>query len=429
MAKRDGLYRRGRIWWIRTDPLDGVPRSTGCTDFEAARIWRSTRERLAADPAHAAATQATLGDWIGRVVAMKERTSSVATAQVYRQKLGHFLRVWGADLSLAAIGPELTDSYVSQRRGETVSDHTISKEVTHLCYLLRLAKRSKSYAGDIESIRPPDLHAGYVPRKRALTRHEVVRLLAALEPERAALVAVCIALGCRRSEAFKLLPSDVDIKAQRVFVRGTKTEESLRSVPVLSLFRPLLDAALPYLPLQPWENLSRDLNRACERAGILPCTPNDLRRTHATLLQEAGVDRDVIRRLLGHTTTALVDRVYGQARPEALADLAEARLVSAQPIITLHVRDAEVVPIADPGATLGIRTPDLRFTKPRTGSAKDAGSNDVRRLATTADGGERYRPGVVRAGTLQCAARLSLGYAALRVGALSNRTRAAGGRL
>jgi integrase len=34
-----------------------------------------------------------------------------------------------------------------------------------------------------------------------------------------------------------------------------------------------------------WTNVRRDLNEACERAGIAPCSPNDLRRTCATWLR------------------------------------------------------------------------------------------------------------------------------------------------
>ena len=47
MAKtRDGLYKRGPIWWVSTDPVTGKPQSTGCRDKKAARLWRRNRERL-----------------------------------------------------------------------------------------------------------------------------------------------------------------------------------------------------------------------------------------------------------------------------------------------------------------------------------------------------------------------------------------------
>lgn len=398
--RRGGLYKRGPFWWIRTDPVTGKARSTKCSDLEAARRFFAVRERIAADPSHAAAETARLDEWIRRVIAAKERAGkSAATIEVYRTKLGHWLRL-APGAMLAQVTPEFVDAFVEQRRREDVSDHTISKEVSHLLTVLRAAKRARAYAGDLETLRPADLHAGYKPRKRALSRQEVQRLLAELAPELGALVAVCIALGCRLSEAQKLLPSDVELSLGRVHIGGTKTEEADRFVPVLSVYRGLLAAALPYLPLAPRNNICRDLAAACRRAGIEPCTPNDLRRTHATLLSEAGVDRDVTRRLLGHTTTNLVDRVYGQPSTAALAELAESSIAraGAEPVISsenhdpagvalreCYIRDeSREIQFVDPagkvGADFEIRTRDLRFTKPDPYTGQAWASADERRF-------------------------------------------------
>jgi integrase len=282
--KRDGLYKRGPVWWIRTDPVTGKAQSTYCRDLEAARRYRAVRERLAADPSHAAAETARLDEWIRRVIAVKESDgSSKSTVEVYRTKLGHWLRL-APGAMLADITPDFVDAFVAQRRTEEVTDHTISKEVTHLCTVLKAAKRAGCYPLAIETLRPPGLHAGYKPRKRALTREEVVALMAELKPELAALVAVCVSLGCRLSEAYRLQPTDVG--AASVHIRGTKTDESDR----VSLFFQHLpipsSAGAAQLPLgrEP-NNLRRDL-AACVPAGRIPvCTPNDLRRTHATLLR------------------------------------------------------------------------------------------------------------------------------------------------
>jgi integrase len=54
----------------------------------------------------------------------------------------------------------------------------------------------------------------------------------------------------------------------------------------------------------PWQNVRRDLAQACDRAGIEPCTPNDLRRTCATWLRQAGAAPDLIAPVMGHTDTA-----------------------------------------------------------------------------------------------------------------------------
>lgn len=413
--KRDGLYKRGRYWWIRTDPVTGKPRSTYCTDFEAARLFRAKRERLAADPSHAAAETARLDEWIRRVIAVKESDgSSSATVEVYRTKLGHWLRL-APGAMLVDVDPDFVDAYVAQRRTEEVTDHTISKEVTHLWTVLKAAKRAGCYPRDIDTLRPPGLHAGYKPRKRALTRAEVVALMAELKPELAALVAICVALGCRLSEAYRLQPSDIGPSS--VHIRGTKTDEADRHVPILSLFAATLRSAAAALPLgrEP-NNLRRDIAAACARAGIQPCTPNDLRRTHATLLAEHGVDRDVTRRLLGHTTTRLVDTVYGQPTTEALGALAEAKLLTAAP---LHGRDT-----GDQGTTrthkkhradFEIRTRDLRFTKPLA-TASDIAEPPNHPGFSRSSAGERGRTrAYARTDSLQPIPALALALAAERV--------------
>ncbi len=327
-SKKQGFYKRGNVWWLRTDPHTKRPISTGCRSFEAAEIWRAERERFAANPSLARSMAATFGDWAQRFVDLKSRDSSRGNVVYCSSKLGAALRIWGADCKLSTIDAGLMDQYVAQRRAERVKEHTISKEVSTIMQVLKFAKRGQAYAGDLDTLRPPDLHDNYVPRSRSLTADEVARLRAAVSPRCSALIAVCVALGCRRSEAVRLEPWDVDLAAGVVHIRGTKTKASNRRVPILSIFRPLLEEALPSLPVGEGyaHSLSVILPRACAKIGIPRVSPNDLRRTHATWLYEAGVDRDVIRRLLGHTTGRLVDQVYGRPAPSALAALAEERL-------------------------------------------------------------------------------------------------------
>jgi hypothetical protein len=68
----------------------------------------------------------------------------------------------------------------------------------------------------------------------------------------------------------------------------------------------------------PWQNVRRDLREACKRAGIPPCSPNDLRRTFATWLRAAGAPTDLIAPVMGHADTRMVERVYGRLAPSDL---------------------------------------------------------------------------------------------------------------
>jgi len=319
MAKTtSGLYRRGGIWWVRTDPITGKPRSTKCRDKEAALLVRASREREAADPAHAAATKETLSDACVRLIDARQAIGK--PTGYYVQKLGHWLRIFGDDRKLAGFGPAEFDEFVRQRRTEGVTDHTIGKEVRCMGTVLRLAKRVGRYAGDLAVLRPMDLTGGYVPRTRALPPHELMALLAQLEPKRWAFVALSVGLGLRRGEVYRLQPADLDFVLGIAHVRGTKTAGALRTIPILAPFRGLLESAAKQLPVPNWNNYLRDLRLACAKAGIATVTANDLRRTHATLLRSAGVDRDVARRLLGHAAqSTMLETVYDQPTPHELA--------------------------------------------------------------------------------------------------------------
>ena len=327
MGKRDGFYKRGRIWWCTTDPITKRPRSTGCTDLTAAKGWKVERERTLHDPAHHRASKATLGEWAAKLIAKKAEKLKPISLRLYPQYFGHWVRLIPESTVLRDIGPGTFDDFISLRRADGVTDYTIGKELTAMVSLLRFAKRAGCYPGDLEALRPVDFEGHHTKGTRALTPEEFVLLMAKLTHQQQAFVCVCIALGCRRSEAARV----DEIKGDLVFIAGTKTEEARRTVPVLSVFRKLLDLAAPAVPVSKStvSNLTRWLWDSCDAAGIPRCCANDLRRTHASWLKELGVDSDVVRRLLGHTTSALVDGVYGRPRPEKLALLAEKSIADA----------------------------------------------------------------------------------------------------
>jgi integrase len=49
---------------------------------------------------------------------------------------------------------------------------------------------------------------------------------------------------------------------------------------------------------EPWSNVRRDLNAACKRARIAPCSPNDLRRTFGNWMVEGGVPRNIVAEMM-----------------------------------------------------------------------------------------------------------------------------------
>ena len=65
-------------------------------------------------------------------------------------------------------------------------------------------------------------------------------------------------------------------------------------------------------------NVRRELARICAAAGVPKITPNELRHTCATMLNDDGVPLELIADMLGHTTTAMLQRHYRhRVRPSA----------------------------------------------------------------------------------------------------------------
>lgn len=321
-----------------------ITRSTRCTDKRAAAAVRTGWERAAADPTYRASHEATLGLAIKQVVAdREERRKSDGTVRMLKSKGGHIARVLGVDTPLARIDAAAIDCYVSERRAEGAVDATIYKEWSTLLGALKIAKRRGQFPGDIEALRPIGLSGKSTPKERFLTRPEFDKLIADLMDDdltqrrhsmkgRAAHIMFIVATGARWSESVRAKREDIDTRTGSVRLRGTKTEGSARSVPYSSLpfGAELMDRLLEHCPdkgklFRPWTSMAGDLIRACERVKIEPVSPNDLRRTCATWLRQAGIEPHLIAAVLGHADSRMVERTYGRMPLDSLAKALQQR--------------------------------------------------------------------------------------------------------
>lgn len=327
------MYKRGKVWWIWVRDAGGKLRrvSTKQTDRQAALLVKRKLERQHADPAHHAANNTTVEEVIKRFLKSKGQTSVAAgTMVMYEQKSGHIARLFGPGSKVAKITGDAVDTFIATREDEGASAHTIHKELVTLRQVLKTAKRMLAFPADLATVIPSGFSAKYEPKKTFLNEGQVVMLLAELEPERAAHVAYVVATGARRAEAMRATRASVNGAYARI--EGTKTAASKRSVPIVFPFyeslleRTLRDAPGKDLLFTPWQNARRDILRACARAGVPEVTWNDLRRTFASLLKQNGVRVEDLATLLGHTSTAMVRKVYGQDTPESLAESVRAEL-------------------------------------------------------------------------------------------------------
>lgn len=338
------LFRRrkknGEGVWIASWTEGGktVRKSTRCSTKPAAELVVARWEREWADPLYAAANEATLGS--ETLVFLEECKQHVArgamapeTQHMHKQKADNLLRLLNADTRLAALDATMVASYAAVRRsergsriGSLTSEATLYKEWVTLNQILKSARRRSRFDRDPATLRPARLTNNYTPKDRNLQPWEMMALLDALDRRSAAPVAFALATGARCKEVFASKAGD--ITGTFVHIHGTKTEGSDRRIPIPAPFLPLLHRALlKGPPFRKWKNSRRDILLACERAGIAPCTWNDFRRTFASrLIWDLGLTTTVVAKLLGHRTTAMVDKHYAKAGAESLSLLIEQQL-------------------------------------------------------------------------------------------------------
>ncbi len=255
------------------------------------------------------------------------RRCSADTIAYYEKTAKSLMRNLGPDRDLRSLKRVHIDDYLDARTADG-SARAASKELAMLKAALMLAKQREMFAGDPNVLFADLGTQGYKPGERALTQSEFAALMTALGEHRRPYLLAYVYLGVRSSELARICARDVTTSGTQamVRVRGTKTEGADRHLPVHAVLQPVLveraeSAKRPDTALFPtWLNIRRDLHVACKNARIAPVSPNDLRRTFCTWLAESGVPELTIARLMGHTNSAMVRRVYTRVGASAMAD-------------------------------------------------------------------------------------------------------------
>jgi integrase len=358
--KRNGIY----YTWVLGNRV-----STGCRDEKAAQRAASELERAAVDPSYKAAHETSFGtacQLFKEELELRVSTGkrSAQTVEFYRFKLAHLVRVLGADRTMFEINSAAVSGYLKTRAREGAHPSSMNKELIALRQVLKYARQRGDFVGDIEGVMPIGFDHEYEPRETFLSPEQAWRLLAEFSRKRkmvsladtlllAARTAFFLATACRDGELARARREDVDFGSWLVTIRGTKTKLSARVVPVvLPDCRRLLVGSLMAAPERSdgllfgrWQNPTRDLAAACQRAGVPRVTPNDLRRSHAHWLRSSGIDPALIGPVLGHVDSRMVERVYGRLKPAELREEIAKRLAQNQSSANaLSSKDREIKP-------------------------------------------------------------------------------------
>jgi integrase len=245
---------------------------------------------------------------------------------MYAKKAGHLVRLLGA-VDVNALNRDNVQGYIYQRLTEGAHRETIRKELCTLNRPLGLAHEPRLLTADPWTL-IPKFRSRYVPRDRYLSEEEFRALYAQLEPRRQLWLALAVLTGGHLSEIEALRWEEhVQTDAQRIVLPGTKTQKAQRKVPIPPVLAQLLMEHRQRVGpvVGRWSNVRRDLAAACAHAGIPRVSPNDLHRTFASWLKQRGEDSMVVAQLLGHSSTRMVELVYGRLN-EATLQRAVAKL-------------------------------------------------------------------------------------------------------
>lgn len=329
----DRLYQKkpGGAWygWYYEPGGRRIVVCTRCKDQRAARTFLRRAERAAHGTPDTASDAAghTVTHAVDYLVDQGCHDVSPWTRRMYEGRGGHVRRLLGSiDVGLL----ELDDvkGYTEIRTKEGAHRETVRKELVTLRRALVLAK-DRSILKKEPSLCFPSWRVRAQPRRRWLTLEEYQRLRARVRGTHKTWLDLAVYTGGRREEVNSVGWEHIDWtrgESGWIYLPGTKTRKSARWVPIRGPLRALLwpirqDAG----PIAGrWGNVVRDLGDACVREGIDRAGPNDLRRTFASWMKQAGVDSYTVARWMGHTSSRMVELVYGQLDDEALEAAARA---------------------------------------------------------------------------------------------------------
>jgi len=340
------IRHRGNRWWEAT----GTDRRAEADDLAERR-----RAELAGGdglPVHDAA--ASKAHSVNEALAsfLNEGTADVSrgTERMYRIKAGHIGRLLGS-IDLADLSLEDVQRFVAARRPDACA-HTIAKELVTLRRVLAFAEQRGHIGPGWRSLIPARFKSAYAPRDRWLTEDEFRALYAALPEKRRLWLLCAVFLGGRESELRALTWEAVDLRLGFVVIISAKTRHGSapkkRHIPIAPALRRALEAIEERKRkgqlLAAWRNGALMVSRFAQKAGIVKApvyerlpskregmtrrgkmlepggtlSPNDLRRTFASWMLQGGATVKEVADLMGHGTTAMVERIYGHLARENL---------------------------------------------------------------------------------------------------------------
>lgn len=328
---RPGVYRLR--WHVGLDSMTGKPLRKTET-FTGTK--KGANQRLAQLTTSQPTTTTT--STLGHLLEVWERDAAVseATMERYRYALRHLPTAF-VDRKLTTVTSPVVAELYRYLKAQGVPAPTVSKIGTALGSAFRHAVQwGMIDRSPVVGVRKPSAPA----KKKVIPTAEQLRALIAKNDIQAdsgsAWIRLAINTGARPSEVLHIRWRDVDLDAGAVWIAGTKTEASKRSVLLdpetvtflrgwrlkmmeraMAVGVRLSDDAFVISrepdSMTPWsvDSAEQRLARQAAAIGCPGLTPHGLRHAHATLLLEHGMTPRTVADRLGHSRVSTTIDIYG----------------------------------------------------------------------------------------------------------------------
>ncbi|NTU82734.1 MAG: site-specific integrase [Chloroflexales bacterium] len=298
--------------------------------------------------------------WLSVCLPGREKPLKARTLQGYAEIIRLYITPYRiSQLALETVSAKDIRAWLAELKCKGLSGNTRANAFRRLRTALADACREKLIAANpADEVEEPDTSDAKKPVVLGLAG--VARFLAAWEGHRLyALFATAITIGLRPSELLGLRWQDVDLDARTICVQGqlhrlkvdldqlrkpvwvdsTKTPAGQRTIhfppeiaDIFVVWRELqqqeqaaLGLAWPHggylfttlagTPLNK-DNIRRDFKKSLRRAGLPDMTRHDLRHSAASLMLAQGEDIEAVKEVIGHSSRAVLERIYAHALPE-----------------------------------------------------------------------------------------------------------------
>ena len=339
-----GLFRRGKIWWIRYTVNGSQTRESSASALKAdAEYLLATRikaigEGIAPPVANQRVKNTTFAELCKLYLEFIQGQKALATKKGFIQELkAEFGAVKLNALTLAAVESwqarlmnQPRQARSEAKKKEVLAPLAVASVNRRLACLKHMLTKAVDWEligkDTLDRFRRVKLTKEENRRSRFLSAAECRDLIAAAPKHLKPILIFALNTGCRKGEILGLTWDRVDLK--HGFIRLDKTKSGTgRDIPINNTLAAMLQGLIrrvdsPLVFYNPasggqWHDLKRPFATSCSKAKLQNFRFHDLRHTFASQLVMAGIDLTTVSRLLGHASLTMTLR-YSHLAPDHL---------------------------------------------------------------------------------------------------------------